>query len=355
MKEKSKLASFMLQRHPWSFNSNPIWLASTLVLYRNVSKYPFPAKLDVSRRKQLLGVFDKAFSSLPQFEHLNVLKAEETAPTEKDYLYEHFLPQETFHQAHTGEGFAFDDLGEFLVLFNMHDHLQLQLTDCKGEIESSWNRLVKIETEVGKSIDYAFSSRFGFLTSDPFHCGTGLSVCLYLHLPALIHTDQLTPILERHKEEAIEASGLQTPLHETVGDIITLHNNFTLGLSEEDIIRSLRTAATKIIGEEKALRNTLKEEKNNALRNKVSRAYGLISYSYQLETVEALNALSFCKLALDLGWLQGITQQTLNDLLFKCRRAHLLSMAEGKLDPEELLHKRAELMHEAFKPTNLAF
>jgi protein arginine kinase len=353
MTEKNKTASFLSQRLPWKDNANPIWLASTLKFYRNISKHLFPGKLEPSRQKQLAAILSKGTQDSAFLQQPILIKAEEIGPIEKEFLFEHFLAHDGFHQAHVGEGFAIDSTGEFLGIFNIDDHLQLQLTDCKGEIENTWNRLVKIETEIGKMVDYAFSSRFGFLTSNPNHCGTGLSAFLYLNVPALIHTEKLLPFLEKNKEEGVEATGMQGSTQEFVGDLLTLGNTYSLGLSEEDIIRTLRTLATKIISEEKSLRLHIKDEKHPLLKNKVSRAYGLACHSYQLETVEALNALSLCKLAIDTGWLTGINHQTLNELLFDCRRAHLTRLSGTKINPEDIPTKRAELIHQAFKSTTL--
>lgn len=353
MKEQNKGAPLLSQHLPWSVNANPIWLASTLKFYRNVSKHLFPGKLEPSRQKQLASIISNALQGSPTLNQVTILKAEEIEPIEKEFLFEHFLAHDSFHQAHFGEGFAIDNSGEFLAIFNIGDHLQLQLTDCKGEIENTWNRLVKIETEVGKTVDFAFSSRFGFLTSDPAHCGTGLSAYLYIHVPALIHTEKLSDFLEKNKEEGIISTGMQGSLNEFVGDILTLGNTYTLGLSEEDIMRSLRTIATKVVSEEKSLRAHINDEKHPSLKNKVSRAYGLACHSYQLETVEALNAISLCKLAIDLGWITGIDHNTLNKLIFNCRRAHLTTLFDSKIEPEEIPIKRAELIHKALKEATL--
>jgi protein arginine kinase len=353
MKEKNSSAPLLSQRAPWSNNPNSIWLASTLKLYRNVSKHLFPGKLDAARQKQLAAIISKVLQESEYLRGCYTLKGEEVGPVEKEYLFEHFLAHDGFHHAHHGEGFTVDGTGEFLAIYNIGDHLQLQLTDCKENIEDSWNRLVKIETEVGKAVDFAFSSRFGFLTSNPAHCGTGLVSYLFLHVPALVHTGKLSDFLEQHKDEGIEASGMQGSVNELVGDILTINNRYTVGLSEEEIVKLLRTFATKAVLEENSLRAHIREEKNTVIKNKISRAYGLASYSYQLETVEALNAISLCKLALDLDWLSGTNHQTLNELFFNCQRAHLTSLFDTKLEPEEIATKRAGLVHDVFKQTNL--
>lgn len=351
MKERNDFIS-LLKEHPWSDNDNPIWIASTLKLYRNVNKYLFPSKLESSKQKQLLQLISKSILPLDVLSKPLFLEAQEIGSIGKQYLFEHFLAAESFHEAHGSEGFVIDATGSFFGLINVKDHLQIQMLDCKGDLENTWNRLVGIETNLGKTIDFAFSSRFGFLTSNPHHCGTGFVTHAYLHLPAIIHSNHLFAMLEKEADENIVASGIQGDLTELVGDILTIHNRATIGVTEEDIIKSLRSLATKLMVAEKGVRSHLQGQEESAIKNKVSRAYGLAFHSYEFEAVEALNTISLCKLGVDLGWIEGIDHKTLNNLFFNSRRGHLMSNYP-EIKQEELPHKRAELIHTAFKPTKL--
>ncbi len=105
--------------------------------------------------------------------------------------------------------------------------------------------------------------------------------------------------------------------------------------------------------EENTVRNHLRKEENAMVMDKVSRAYGVLIHSYQIETVEALNAISLLKLGADLGWLEGVSPQDLNRLFFECRRAHLLSKFEQEVVQDKLPHKRAEFIHSTLQKAKL--
>jgi protein arginine kinase len=49
MENNSASDSFLSLRKPWFNSTNPIWLASTVSLKRNIEKFKFPNKLDVER------------------------------------------------------------------------------------------------------------------------------------------------------------------------------------------------------------------------------------------------------------------------------------------------------------------
>lgn len=341
--------SILQQKHPWDENDNSIWLASTVSLCRNVEKFKFPPKLPSERRRQIISLISKELLGSSALINPRLYKAEDMSHTEKEFLVEHFLTMQSFHQAHSGEAFIIDDSGAFLTSLNMRDHIHLQVTDCHGEIENTWNRLVKIETGLGKMINYSFSTRFGFLTADPTQCGTGLLVYVFLQLPALVHTEKLNQVIEKYEDDTIAITGLQGDPNELIGDILAIHNNYTIGLTEENIISSLRTFVTKVIVEEKSERARLRNEDNINIKDRISRAYGILLHSYQIEAIEALNALSLVKLGVELGWMNGLTIRQLNELTFKCRRAHLLCEFGQSTSQEEIGHKRAEFIHKSLK------
>lgn len=349
----SEQPSILQLDKPWANNNNTIWLASTLEIARNIEKFKFPGKLSADRRKQIISLSTKEFQKSEGFPKPLIYKAEDLSPIEKEFLNEHYMSTASYHQAHTGEAFVVEDSGEFLISINLGDHLHYHLIDTTGELEKSYGRLLKLETEIGESLNYAFSQKFGFLTSDPTRCGTALTISVFLQLSALIHTEVIDSLLEKEDDEAIRIMGFQGSSTEAIGDILTIQNNFTLGVNEESILANIRAFSTKLLMEENNARNQIRKKKNPEIMDKVSRAYAILLHSYQIEAIEALNAISLLKLGLDFGWISGVTIADLNQLFFNCRRAHL-SRFMGKINnQEEILHKRAEYIHGVLKPIKL--
>lgn len=350
MSRSDKNNPLFCNESPWNHNPNTIWLGSTITLNRNLDKFKFPGKLPDDKRQQIISLLTRDLLASDQIQQPQLLRAEDVPALEKEFLVEHFLSHQSFHQASTGEAFILDKTGEFLAILNLRDHLVLHGIDPREELESTWDRLVKIEAKLTKSVNFAFSTKFGFLTSDPTQCGTGLIATIFLHLPALLYKDRLSDILKKNKEEGVEQSGLQGDPHEVIGDIVAFHNTYTLGVTEENILSSLRTLATKLVVEEKSVRQQFKQESEAEvaeIKDKVSRAYAILLHSYQIEAIEALQALSLLKMGIDLNWLKGTQQAILNQLLFSCRRAHLLCHYGQKISQDELPHKRAEFIHKA--------
>jgi protein arginine kinase len=178
------------------------------------------------------------------------------------------------------------------------------------------------------------------LTIDPRHAGTALRVAGHIHLPALIQTQKLHEVLAL--DDTLVAIGLEGSLNDLIGDVLIIYNRYTLGLSEESSFHNVQSALIKLANLEKNCRLQLKPDELITLKDHVSRAFGLLAYSYQLQTKETLDALSLLKLGVDLKWIQGISQETLNKLFFQSRRGHLMSL--DKMDTNDIPRKRAELI-----------
>lgn len=342
------------EKNPWSESENKVWLSSSITFFRNIEKFNFPGKLDTDRQKTIINLISEEMLKHPGLNTPALYRAENLDLLEKEFLTEHFLSTENFHQAHAGEAFIIDNSAEFLATINIHNHIHFHLMENKGDLEHAWNRLVKVETAIGKSLNYAFSQRFGFLTADPSEAGTGMQATVYLQLPALVHSDTIDDILEKHADDNISITGLQGSPTELIGDVLMIRNNYCIGVSEEKILSTIRNFTTKMMLEENSLRSKIRKEESPEMKDRVSRAYGILIHSYQLEAIEALNALSLLKLGIDFGWVKGLSVAEINELIFNCRRAHLLNLCSEKIEQEALPHKRAEFVHKALQNVTLA-
>ncbi len=340
----------------WNDNSNLIWLASTLKLHRNLDKLKFPSKLSLERKQQVVSLVSKELLGSEWLQGATLGRAEEMTPSQKEYLAERFLSNDSYNQSQIGEAFIWGEGGEVLAVLNQKDHLSLLVIETQQEPEKAWDQLSRLELSLEKGLNFAFSPQFGFLTSDPTCSGTGLTVQIFLHLPALILTDSLKEQLDRHQEESISTTGLQGNFDELAGDLVVLYNRYTLGVSEDLILTSLRQLATTLMVEEQSLRSQVRQEThplNEKFKDQVSRAYAILLHSYQIESLEAMQAVSLMKLGCDFGWVKGMEQKALNALLFHVRRAHLLHHFGEQTSLEQLPHKRAEFIHQALKPASL--
>lgn len=344
----AKIPLIFLEKTAWDQTYDSVWLTSSLLLKRNISRYKFPSKLSTLESTALLGALEESVKKEVLFTSSLFIPLDQLDPIDKEFMFEYFLFPEGFTTPAPGQGFLCDAEGNFVVLFNMKDHVNIQLLHSSCNLEEAWVQLGILEKTVGKHFEFSYSARFGYLTSTPRECGTGLIVSLFLHVPALIHSQKLHEALTKHADEQILPSSLEGSLNECAGDILILKNRYTLGLSEETLLNSLQNTALKMISAEKAARARILEKGDLEIKDLVSRAYGLLSHSYQLQTKEALGALSLLRLGLELGWVQGISPQACNRLFSQCRRGHQAYLLH---ETTEIPQKRAAFIRTALHGT----
>ena len=339
-----------LAKSPWEGGGNPIWPASTIIIHRNLSSFPFPSTMTSGQKEQVNQLICNIL--LPLLDNPKVLNANTISSHEKEFLFEHFLLNEGFEKFDAGHAIIVDESASFLGLINIEDHLHLHFTATGISIEDQWKRASKIEQTIGKELDLAFSKRFGYLTSDPALCGTGVIVQSYLHLPALLQTDDGRHLLEEENESVI-IQGLGQE-GEYLADLVLVENRFKLGTTEKDIIETVMQVSKQFEQREASQRKSLADAALVSIKDKISRAYGLLAHSFQLQTHETLSALSLVHLAQNLGWLEGADGISFENLFFNMRRAHLIEhIHEKDLPQEQIAQRRAKLTQEYLKPTNL--
>jgi protein arginine kinase len=335
---------------PWSHVKDSIWPASVIMIHRNLSPFSFPSKMTEGERVQTLDLVQHNLR--PHLKNPHLLTANDLSPHEKEFVFEHFSLHEGSEKFDPGHALIVDDSGEFIALTNVEDHLQLYSQSSNTPLHEHYESLAKIERSLNKELHFAFSDRFGYLTSDPTICGTGLIVQSFLHLPASIQLDYFSDLTSTFSDD-VYFHGLSKE-DTYLADIVLVENRYKLGTTEEDIVKTVERISQKLVEEEKKLRAALPPEEEIILKDKVCRAFGLLAHSYQLQIQEALSALSLIHLAKELGWVTNAEDFSFADLFFQIKRAHLLqNLKVGDLSKEEIQHKRAELIHQKLKNATL--
>ena len=137
-------------------------------------------------------------------------------------------------------------------------------------------------------------------------------------------------------------------------DLLPIVYPVIVAVRVEEIVQAVQSAVTKLIMEENRGRMDIKESGDVKMKNKVARAYGVLMYSYQLDAVEAMDALSLIKMGLDVGWVEGADQNMVNNVLFNTRRAHLMHGFQEEPSSEEAFTKRAGYVKKALSGLAMA-
>jgi protein arginine kinase len=343
--------SSLLKTAPfWNEVTQPNTIACGIRLMRNLQHFAFVSKLEPQAKAQILKFIASALKECPILHSIKLIEAKEASGEDKELLIERFPFLEGINQANQNEVFAFDSTGRFLALINLKEHLELHFVAPGEKLDELLTKAAEIESCLGKSLEFAFHQRFGFLSADPRQCGTALVANVILHLPALIQTGTFETLIKQHLQGNILINGIQ-PIGFSA-DLVLLQNNQTIGFTEETIISELQSLVSRLVVAESSLCRKLQETPDPQLMDKVSRAFGLLRHSYLLDTIESMQALSLVKLGIELHWIEGISFDQIHQLLMGSQRLHL--KMQTTLDIEQNInHERATCLHEAMSSGHL--
>lgn len=322
-----------------------IVLASRVRLARNLSEQPFPSHLSPELGQKVVA---DLFLALRELEMENkgkyiLLKMEDLTPLQRSLLVEKHLISRELTQALENQAAAIREDEAVALMINEEDHLRIQCLLPGFQPEEAWRIASEIDDLLEEKLDYAFDPELGYLTACPSNAGTGLRASVLLHLPGIILTKQQDMLLTQLNKVGMTARGFYGEGTKALGHIFQVSNQVTLGLSEDNILQGLKSVVSRLLEHERQARNRLLQEKGAVIEDQVWRSYGIMSQARLLPGKEFMERLSYLRLGLDLGIIQGIDRSLLNRLLIEAQPAFLQQAKGQELDQLGRDRERAKL------------
>ncbi len=164
-----------------------------------------------------------------------------------------------------------------------------------------------------------------------------------VHLPALGLTRQLEKVFRSLQKINLVVRGLYGEGSRASGDFFQISNQITLGRSEPTALSELQAVIARILTYERQSRAALLQEKRLELQDRVSRASAPLQHATMMTSDETMELLSSVRMGINLGLLDDISMQTVNELFIQTQPSHLQKLVGGPLDGEERNAARAPL------------
>ncbi|MCA9274217.1 MAG: protein arginine kinase [Phycisphaerales bacterium] len=233
------------------------------------------------------------------------------------------------------------------IMVNEEDHLRLRAVRPGLMLREALEEINAVDDQVESVLEYAFSSRFGYLTACPTNVGTGVRVSVMMHLPALRVLGEIDRVKRAASDMSLALRGFWGEGSEADGDFYQLSNQTTLGKSEELILTELAgTIVPKVIEYERRAREKLMTQRREFTEDLIYRALGVLTHARRIAADEAMSKLSEVRLGVTLGLLNGPDVATVNRLLLMVQQAHLQHAVGRVLDPSERKAARATLLRQ---------
>ena len=356
MKETGKIESMISRTAGWLAGKGPeaqIVLSSRIRLARNIHGFSFShwATQDESRKIQdmVKGAIGKSAST----RSLTFLESSQLSGLERLILLERHLISREHAEGKESRAVAISRDERISIMINEEDHLRIQVIYSGFQLSHAWRHVQKIDDMIGKTISYAFSPQFGFLTACPTNVGTGIRASVMIHLPGLVMNRQIDQVLQAVAKLGLTVRGWYGEGSQATGNLFQISNQVTLGKTEEVIVESLEKIISQVVEHEKNARKVLSRRDVNKLNDKIGRAFGVLKHAYVINSAETLDLLSVLRTGIELGILKGVDIKVVNDLFLLSQPAHIQMIAGKKLTQRERDVKRAQLLRKILKDQHL--
>ncbi len=321
---------------------NDVVISSRARLARNLADFSFPSRED---GKQLLQVREKVKKAIDGLKYkLDFLQMEDLSELEKRALVERHLISMNHALKGPGKGLALDKDQMISIMINEEDHMRIQVLYPGMQLQDALRLADEVDDALEKNLEYAFQEKWGYLSCCPTNLGTGLRVSVMVHLPGLKMTGNLQQTLQLVTRLGLAVRGLYGEGSESSGNIFQLSNQTSLGLKEEEIIDNIAGVIDQVVDRERQARKYLLSEREIEIKDRIWRAFGILSYARRITSEEAVALLSDLKMGIDLGIVKNIDPSILSQLMVLIRPATLQRITNRKLDEMERDIERAELI-----------
>ena len=309
-----------------------IVISSRVRLARNITGYPFLSRANLKQRKEVESLLRKTIIERNIARDVSYVNLNQATAVDKLLLVERHLISKEHAEGEGERGVAFGKSETVSLMINEEDHLRIQVIRSGFELKNTWDIIDEIDNILGESLSFAFSSRFVFLTACPTNVGTGMRVSVMLHLPALGMTKHIEKVFNAVGKLGLVVRGLYGEGTKVSGDLYQISNQFALGKSEKEILSIIESVIPRITSYERMARKALVMESKDQLEDRIWRSYGMLKAARMITSEEILQLLSQVRMGVNLGLIEEIEMQTLNELFVLTLPAHLQKLEGCELD-----------------------
>lgn len=349
MSPSADFAGLFATPAPWLRGTGPhadMVLSTRIRLARNLKDVPFTHRAKDEQLLEVIARVHGAVKAAPSLTGGLLLKMQECSPIERQVLLERHLVSNELCDGARPRGIYVAQDDRVSVMINEEDHIRLQSLTPGFQLAEAWGLADAADDGLDAALEYAFSEDIGYLTACPTNAGTGLRASVLIHLPALMMTGGIQPVLKSITQVGLSIRGMYGEHSDTIGAMFQISNQTTLGRSENDSIESLERVTRQVIETEERARERMLRDARVETEDHVWRAYGLLRYCRAIQSKEVINLLSKVRLGVVMG-LEGLCSlRVLNELMVQSQPAHLQQMAGREMNPDERKLYRAQVVRE---------
>lgn len=336
----------MLKWYEEQGENKDVVISSRIRLARNLIKYPFAKKISENQAVQLVEEVRSCFDIEEKKENYMSCNLSELSETEKLAMVERHILSPVMTNKKQATGLVMENNESVSVMINEEDHLKIQALVGGMNIKEAYKKADELDDYLYDKLGFAYQEHYGYLTSCPTNTGTGLRASYMVFLPALTGANKINRLAEEAMKYGVSIRGIYGEGSRSVSNIYQISNQKTLGSSELDIIHNLDNIVAQMIRQERKRREYLLVNNYDEIEDQVYRSYGVLKYTKQMNSIDALTLLSQVKFGMDMKILTLEQSISIYEMMMAIQ-PHSLQCHHGKYVGSKVRDKiRAEYLNE---------
>lgn len=337
-----------MKKNKWYYETgtlSEIVPSTRIRLARNLKRFPFENKITKEQQDELIQSIKLCLEQMKmgdnsfRYLHLHNMSQQDIF----SLLEKHLISPDLINKKESAF-VAISEDDSVSIMINEEDHIRIQVIKPGFSLQKALDLANKIDDYFDGQLDYAFDGRLGFLTACPTNLGTGLRASVMIHLPALQQVKAIQQLSNTLGKLGLTIRGSYGEGTTVQGDMYTVSNQITLGISEENAIKNLQTVVEQIVEKEKSSREALKQ--NLSFVDSLYRSYGILKYAKIISGEECGALLSRLRLGVSLDLFDTVTLEQINRIEANYMPSSICRYRKKELSAQERDRERAKMVQE---------
>ena len=312
-------------------SADSIIVSTRLRLARNIDGLPFPHKLAEMPAKQIVDKVERSLAPVDKFTRYDMRGLSELDGT---VLQEkHLISPDLLETCPFGSALISAD-ETVAVMVNEEDHIREQVILPGLSLDSAYERVNLIDDVLSRNMKFAFDNRFGYLTSCATNLGTGMRASVMVFLPALTMQNLIEGCINDVARLNMTVRGVYGEGSKAEGFLYQISNQRTLGVKETEILEAVDDAINHILDAENRARQLLKRDEPE-LKDRICRAWGILTNAYKLSTEEAMKYLALVRLGGYYDYIDIADGNEFQTIITTCQPANMQRLGGNQMSVDE--------------------
>lgn len=296
----------MLKWYEQIVPDSDVVISSRVRLARNLQTYPFSSKITEAQAVNLVNEVKGITNVLTEKQNKKFYACNISTLSEidKSAMVERHIVSPLLAEKEQTTGIILSEDETISVMINEEDHVRIQSIVGGLNLEQSYTYANQIDDIAFDILNFAYDEKYGYLTSCPTNAGTGMRASCMVFLPALTSGKMIQKLIEEVGKYGVTIRGIYGEGTKSLGSIYQISNQKTLGNSEQEIIENLNRLVLQVVKQERKRREYILSVNSDEIEDQVYRAYGILKFTRQLTSEDAMTLLSQIKFGADCGLIK---------------------------------------------------